>query len=158
MKLCRNCGNEVKHLHKSTLCAACASSQKRTKKCPKCDTLIRPSSFQCKSCTVIQLRQVKTQCINCDGPISIGSQSGRCVDCALEAAKPRITNFFPYRRVVEEPIELLCKHHWMIDSPNGPTSNGVCKKCGDTRDDFHNSIEGRDYSLTVSEKRVSEKR
>ena len=26
-----------------------------------------------------------------------------------------------------------CKHHWMIESPNGATSPGRCKKCGDER-------------------------
>lgn len=24
-------------------------------------------------------------------------------------------------------------HHWRIDIPNGPTSDGVCKGCGETR-------------------------
>lgn len=24
-------------------------------------------------------------------------------------------------------------HHWKIDIPNGPTSDGVCKGCGETR-------------------------
>ncbi len=23
-----------------------------------------------------------------------------------------------------------CRHHWVIDSPSGPTSHGVCKVCG----------------------------
>src|SRR3989338_8116035 len=27
----------------------------------------------------------------------------------------------------------ICKHHWMIETPNGPTSNGTCKNCGDER-------------------------
>lgn len=33
----------------------------------------------------------------------------------------------------------VCSHHWVIDSPNGPTSNGVCKLCG-ARQDFVNSL------------------
>lgn len=32
-----------------------------------------------------------------------------------------------------------CPHHWVIDSPNGPTSTGVCKLCGATQD-FVNSL------------------
>ncbi len=28
-----------------------------------------------------------------------------------------------------------CQHHWVYESPNGPTSKGVCKKCGETRED-----------------------
>ena len=38
----------------------------------------------------------------------------------------------------ESRIE-VCAHHWVIDSPNGPTSSGVCKLCGATQD-FVNSI------------------
>lgn len=26
-----------------------------------------------------------------------------------------------------------CCHHWVIETPNGPTSSGVCKFCGDER-------------------------
>lgn len=26
-----------------------------------------------------------------------------------------------------------CKHHWMIDSPEGPTSKGYCRFCGEER-------------------------
>ena len=32
-----------------------------------------------------------------------------------------------------------CRHHWMIESPNGPTSQGVCKLCGQ-RGEFKNSM------------------
>ena len=32
-----------------------------------------------------------------------------------------------------------CPHHWAIESPNGPTSYGTCKRCGETRE-FRNSI------------------
>lgn len=27
-----------------------------------------------------------------------------------------------------------CRHHWVIQSPNGVTSRGVCKNCGTGRD------------------------
>ena len=27
-----------------------------------------------------------------------------------------------------------CHHHWMIESPDGPTSPGVCRLCGETGD------------------------
>ena len=26
-----------------------------------------------------------------------------------------------------------CIHHWRIDTPNGPTAAGVCRKCGRER-------------------------
>lgn len=33
-----------------------------------------------------------------------------------------------------------CKHSWLIEPPNGPTSNGSCAHCGQTRE-FRNSYE-----------------
>jgi len=32
----------------------------------------------------------------------------------------------------------VCKHHWKIESPNGATSSGVCKLCGEVKE-FSNS-------------------
>lgn len=26
-----------------------------------------------------------------------------------------------------------CRHHWLIETPHGVTSRGVCKRCGATR-------------------------
>ena len=34
-----------------------------------------------------------------------------------------------------------CVHHWMIESPRGPTSKAKCKKCGVERE-FANFIPG----------------
>ena len=31
-----------------------------------------------------------------------------------------------------------CRHHWVIDAANGPTSHGRCKHCGQERDFFNN--------------------
>ena len=33
-----------------------------------------------------------------------------------------------------------CIHHWVIESPNGPVSQGVCKLCG-LGSEFRNSIQ-----------------
>jgi len=30
-----------------------------------------------------------------------------------------------------------CKHYWIIESPDGPTSRGVCKYCG-VEEEFKN--------------------
>ena len=38
------------------------------------------------------------------------------------------------------PAPAACVHHWLIESPNGSTSAGVCKRCGETRD-FANATE-----------------
>ena len=32
-----------------------------------------------------------------------------------------------------------CRHYWIIESPNGPTSWGVCKYCGAKRE-FNNYL------------------
>jgi hypothetical protein len=32
-----------------------------------------------------------------------------------------------------------CRHHWLIESPQGPTSIGMCKLCG-ARKEFSNSV------------------
>ena len=37
-------------------------------------------------------------------------------------------------------IMLHCAHHWVIAAPNGPTSEGVCQRCGHHRE-FVNSVE-----------------
>ena len=34
-----------------------------------------------------------------------------------------------------------CKHHWRLETPNGPTSTGTCKLCGASRE-FQNSEDG----------------
>lgn len=33
-----------------------------------------------------------------------------------------------------------CRHHWVIDTPNGAVSGGRCKRCGVARE-FRNSNE-----------------
>lgn len=39
------------------------------------------------------------------------------------------------KTIAEEPrAEVECCHHWIIESPNGPTSKGVCKYCGAERE------------------------
>ena len=35
---------------------------------------------------------------------------------------------------------LVCRHHWLIQPADGPTSNGVCRICGETRE-FKNYVE-----------------
>ena len=42
---------------------------------------------------------------------------------------------------VEREVETRqCGHHWLIDSPGGPTSKGVCRLCGIERQ-FRNCLE-----------------
>ena len=36
--------------------------------------------------------------------------------------------------VMERPASRsTCKHHWVIEPANGPTSKGVCKLCGEVK-------------------------
>ena len=42
-----------------------------------------------------------------------------------------------------------CEHRWIIDSPNGPSSNGVCRECGEQKQ-FLNYIEGTAWGYDVS--------
>lgn len=32
-----------------------------------------------------------------------------------------------------EPSASACRHHWIVQTPQGRTSVGVCKRCGSTR-------------------------
>jgi len=34
-------------------------------------------------------------------------------------------------------VKTECRHHWVIESPSGPTSTGVCKHCGAVKE-FNN--------------------
>ena len=39
-----------------------------------------------------------------------------------------------------EATATTCRHHWVIDTPNGALSDGRCKRCGQERE-FRNSQE-----------------
>lgn len=43
----------------------------------------------------------------------------------------------PVPELVEEKAEKTCVHHWIIEPPDGPVSQGICQKCG-TRQEFQN--------------------
>jgi len=44
-----------------------------------------------------------------------------------------------------------CRHHWIIESPNGPTSRGRCRLCGDERD-FTNWMPKTENRLSPAER------
>ena len=52
-----------------------------------------------------------------------------------------------YRRLGEvgfmQQENIPCRHHWIIDSAQGPMSKGVCQLCGAKRE-FRNSHYGLD--------------
>ena len=49
--------------------------------------------------------------------------------------RPEVVIERPEDVVVETP---QCRHHWVIESPHGATSKGVCKFCNEERE-FRNS-------------------
>ena len=54
--------------------------------------------------------------------------------------------------LIDEEQSLIaptCKHQWMIAPPNGPTSSGSCRLCGDKRD-FVNYTEKTTWGYKVS--------
>ena len=44
---------------------------------------------------------------------------------------------------------MTCAHHWLIESPAGPTSTGVCKHCGAVRE-FETYVEFAGYRCGFS--------
>ena len=52
-------------------------------------------------------------------------------------------------------ISATCAHHWVIDRPNGPTSEGVCQRCGEKRE-FSNSAELASASMWLHLQRAKE--
>jgi len=49
--------------------------------------------------------------------------------------------------------ESECCHYWLIDSPNGPASRGICKFCGEEKD-FYNSVP--EFTLYKREEKKAE--
>ena len=45
----------------------------------------------------------------------------------------------PIGKVIELKFLEICVHHWIIDLPTGPYSNGACKKCGEQKE-FSNRL------------------
>ena len=41
--------------------------------------------------------------------------------------------------VLEEQRVSSCRHHWMIETANGPTSTGICRNCREIKE-FTNSL------------------
>ncbi len=46
-------------------------------------------------------------------------------------------------------LRLMCTHHWVIDTANGPVSRGVCKLCQEVRE-FGNSIDVSIWSIQAN--------
>ena len=44
------------------------------------------------------------------------------------------------RAPAEAQEKRVCRHHWIIESPTGPLSKGICRLCGGVKE-FKNYIE-----------------
>ena len=56
----------------------------------------------------------------------------------------------PSRENAERLNDLIanyCAHHWVIDRPNGPLSEGLCQRCGERRE-FSNSIDSVPWPIS----------
>jgi len=51
----------------------------------------------------------------------------------------------PYQERITDYVLTHCTHYWLIDVPDGPMSQGVCRRCGQGKM-FENS--GWNFSLT----------
>ena len=50
------------------------------------------------------------------------------------------------QEVLEAPT---CRHQWLIETPAGPSSKGVCRLCG-AQGEFQNYIEGSAWGYDIS--------
>ncbi len=48
-------------------------------------------------------------------------------------------------RVAEEPTVPQCLHHWVIETADGPISEGVCQKCAEVKT-FANYVQQNTWS------------
>jgi hypothetical protein len=55
------------------------------------------------------------------------------------------------RRAEERTVALACRHHWVIDPPNGVASAGECKHCGEGRLFFNADAHLRKVGLKVQQ-------
>lgn len=54
--------------------------------------------------------------------------------------------------VSEIAMEPVCRHRWVIATPNGETSQGVCRTCGSTKE-FPNAAEDGLWERNVPQSR-----
>ena len=66
-------------------------------------------------------------------------------DWAYKGVQPSPAN----RVVLEDFVRLMCAHHWVIETANGPVSRGVCKLCQEVRE-FGNSIDVSIWSIQAN--------
>ena len=62
---------------------------------------------------------------------------------------PKLTSAEDTSVGTDLPEVPTCSHQWVIDSPAGPTSRGVCGLCNEERQ-FQNYIEGSSWRYDVS--------
>ncbi len=69
-------------------------------------------------------------------------QLAEALDVPLKTAQDWVYGRYKPSPENQEKLDafMACTHHWVIERPAGPTSEGVCQKCGETRQ-FSNSVD-----------------
>ena len=85
-------------------------------------------------------------CVVCGGPRSERSK-GLCRVCyRTQSSTVFLQNpLLGFGTIAAEKMRHCC-HHWCIDTPQGPTSMGICIHCGDHQE-FQNSIDPNVFTL-----------
>ena len=60
---------------------------------------------------------------------------GTVEDWVYRGAVPKADNL----DTLNNFVAAYCAHHWVIDRPNGPMSEGICQRCDEKRE-FTNSM------------------
>ena len=63
--------------------------------------------------------------------------------------KPKTPEVTPEITDIQAPV---CAHRWVIESPNGETSHGICRVCGAEKE-FPNSAEDYLWERSVPQSR-----
>ena len=64
-------------------------------------------------------------------------------DWVYKGAVPKAQNLDTLKNF----IAAACAHHWVIPPSNGPMSEGVCQRCGESRE-FSNSIDSVPWAIS----------
>jgi len=71
---------------------------------------------------------------------------------AVEKAASAVATAPEAAVVSEITMEPVCRHRWVIATPNGETSQGVCRTCGSTKE-FPNAAEDGLWERNVPQSR-----
>ena len=95
--------------------------------------------------------RLRRQC-DAEGIICINPWHHQAMTASKSSSQPRRSSQSERRETKLYPVS-DCLHYFLIEPPDGPVSAGVCKLCGEVRDDFHNSSYKEFSRWDLSEKK-----